>query len=548
MRTANRPARDSIRLPAEFRRESEVGSPYAATRARFTSARDHSLVVGIVAAALFAGACAALFRFTAEDAYIVQRYAKQLVRGYGLIFNIGERVSALTSPLHTLVLGAFTWLLPWPMTAYKVFGAAVAGGAILFAGRRLFADAAERALFLSATLASPFVAMWAIGGLETPLLLACVTVLTVLALELDRDAPSRARLAQFFLLAAVAFLLRHDSIVFVGPLAVGILWKHREKTVPGLIAAILLAAAWLLFAWRYYGDPLPTSFYLKAVETRPGLLGGYAYQLSFVVLCLLPVFVVRWPVRPNIPRIAWVSVVLLSLLGASVGHVHMMFGFRLYVPFIPALVALALRATQPMPLLRRWGFAGPLSANVVLFAVVHSFTVNPNLFHPSVFAPHYGFLSRMAQRGVVYEYTNLGAAEYGDFIDALQQTGRAVAADAEARGIARSARLATIIGGATPNEIPDIYVYDNLVGVRRNCPTLLRAETYRAADYLELMVPRFGPLERQLGDLAATATRVSDVEFEFDGRKEHIVIYFNPVATHTPVPAMLHDPCPPGRR
>jgi hypothetical protein len=501
----------------------------------------------MIAAALFAAACAALFRFTAEDAYIVQRYAKQLVRGDGLIFNIGERVSALTSPLQTLILGALTWLLPWPMTAYKVFGAAVAGGAILFAGRRLFSGDAERAVFLSATLASPFVAMWAIGGLETPLLLACVTVLTALALDMDEGSPSAARLAQFFLLTAVAFLLRHDSVVFLGPLAVGIVLKHREKTLLGLLAAVLLAAAWLLFAWRYYGDPLPTSFYLKAVDTRPLLLGGYGYQLSFAVLCLLPVWVLRRPVRPRVPSAVWLSVVLFSLFAASVGHVHMMFGYRLYVPFVPALVALSLRATQPMQSLQRWGVVGPLSVNLILFAIVHSYTVNPTLFHPSLFEPHYGFLARIARRGLNYEYTKLGAVEYGDFIDALQQTGRAVAADAEGRGIARSARLATIIAGATPNEITDIYVYDQLVGVRRNCPTLLRAETYLAADYLELMVPRFGPLDAQLGVLKATATRVSDVEFEFDGRREHLMVYFNPLASHTPVPAMLHDPCPPGR-
>ena len=513
-----------------------------------TSVRDCGFRVDIIGAALFAAACAAFFRFTAEDAYIVQRYTEQLVRGYGLVFNIGERVSALTSPLHTLILGALTWLLPWPMTAYKVFGAAVAGGAMLFAGRRLFASNAERAIFLSATLASPFVAMWAIGGLETPLLLGCVTVLITLALDMNGRAPSAAALASFFLLIAVAFLVRHDSVVFLGPVAVGVILKYRERTVPGVLAAVVLAAAWLLFAWIYYGDPLPTSFYLKAVDTRPGLLGGYGYQLSFVVLCLLPLWLVRQPVRPAVPAALWISVVLFSLYAASVGHAHMMFGYRLYVPFVPALVALSLRATRPSQLLQRWGVLVLLSANLVLFAIVHSYTVNPTLFHPSLFEPHYGFLFRIAQRGLTYEYTKLGAVEYGDFIDALQQAGKDVAADAETRGIARSARLATIIAGATPNEITDIYVYDNLVGVRRNCPTLLRAETYLAADYVQLMVPRFGRLDVQLGVLNATAKPVSDIEFEFDGRREHLMVYFNQFASHTLVPARLHDPCPPGRR
>jgi len=62
------------------------------------------------------------------------------------------------------------------------------------------------------------------------------------------------------------------------------------------------------------------------------------------------------------------------------------------------------------------------------------------------------------------------------------------------------------------------------------------------------MVPRFGRLDVQLGLLNATAKPVSDVEFEFDGRREHLMVYFNRFASHTAVPARLHDACPPGRR
>ena len=515
---------------------------------RFSQPSTRSRALDVVAAASFLAACAALFRFTAEDAYIVQRYATQFIRGEGLVFNIGERVLALTSPLHALLLTALTWLFPSPMTVYKVVAAVAAVAAILVAGQRLFDDIYERALFLSATLASPFVALWAIGGLETPLLLACVTMITVFVLQMDERPSTDVGLVTFFLLCAAAFLLRHDSVVFTGPLALAVVLRNRRRAVPGVLAAVAAAATWLVFASFYYGDALPTSFYLKAVETRPGLLGGYGYQLSFLAFCLVPVWLTRSPAWPKLSLIVWLAVVLLSLFAASVGHVHMMFGYRLYVPFLPALVAIFLRSTDPARWARRWGWAAPLGANALLFAIVHSYTVNPTLFHPSLFEPHYGFLSRIAARGLAYEYKKLGAVEYGDFIDALQETGRAVRSDAAARGISHSARLATIIAGATPNEIPEIYVYDNLVGVRRNCPTLQRAETYVAADYIELMVPRFGPLERQLGPLENAAVQVSDVPFEFDGRIEHLVVYYNPLALHTPVPAKLHDPCPPGRQ
>jgi hypothetical protein len=195
----------------------------------------------------------------------------------------------------------------------------------------------------------------------------------------------------------------------------------------------------------------------------------------------------------------------------------------------------------------RHGYLLPLSTNLALLFVVATLTVNPTLFLPALFAPHYGFLSRLAARGLAYEYTELPARQYGDFVDALREIGREVRVDAEARGMSHSASLATIVAGATALEIPDLYVYDNLVGVRQACPTLDRAEMYRAADYIELMLPRFRSADRQLGALKPVLQPVADVAFEFDGRTEHLVAYFNPAAIHTPVPTTLHGACPPGR-
>ena len=98
----------------------------------------------------------------------------------------------------------------------------------------------------------------------------------------------------------------------------------------------------------------------------------------------------------------------------------------------PHSSSISLRVTRAGTLDTATGvLSAPLTANIVLFVIVHSYTVNPTLFHPSLLEPHYGFLTRIARRGLAYEYTKLGAVEYGDFIDALQQTGRAVRARCE---------------------------------------------------------------------------------------------------------------------
>src|SRR5262249_54870509 len=269
---------------------------------------------------------------------------------------------------------------------------------------------------------------------------------------------STSELFLFFLVSALAFLVRHDSVVFVAPLAIGVLTKHIRRSIPGVVAAAIAVAAWILFATVYYGDALPTSFYRKAVELRPPLLSGIGYLVSFAILCLLPVIALRRPRSHGLPAGAYSAVALFSMLAAAVGTVHMMFGYRFYVPILPALVAFCMRPTAPITWIRRWGFVLPLAANLALLLVVHSHTVNPTIFHPALFEPEYGFLSRMAARGLVYEYPKEGAWTYGDFGDALQRTGRAIRADAKARGVERSARLATFIAGATTTEITDLYV------------------------------------------------------------------------------------------
>src|ERR1044071_516681 len=76
-----------------------------------------------------------LFPFVIDDAFIVLRYARNLVDTGELVFNAGEGVSALTSPLHALVMaGLYALFREHTLLAYKlVCLACVGGGAALIA-------------------------------------------------------------------------------------------------------------------------------------------------------------------------------------------------------------------------------------------------------------------------------------------------------------------------------------------------------------------------------------------------------------------------------
>src|SRR5688500_1117616 len=86
------------------------------SRRLFLSLCGMALVFAVIACWHFAP-------FTADDAYIVARYAMNARDSGEWAFNRSELISALTSPLHGLVLRALSLISVDPLPAYKVFAA-----------------------------------------------------------------------------------------------------------------------------------------------------------------------------------------------------------------------------------------------------------------------------------------------------------------------------------------------------------------------------------------------------------------------------------------
>ena len=63
---------------------------------------------------------------TVDDAYISYRYARNLARGLGLVYNEGERIEGYTNFLWTVLLGAGIKLGLDPESFAKVLGAGFA--------------------------------------------------------------------------------------------------------------------------------------------------------------------------------------------------------------------------------------------------------------------------------------------------------------------------------------------------------------------------------------------------------------------------------------
>ncbi len=227
-----------------------------------------------------------------DDAYISIRYADNLARGEGLVYNPGERVEGFSNPVWTLAL-----VLPAAMgldalMAAKILGLActglAAGTAVLLAAElarpRTPGAALATALGAAMLAISHPATWWATGGLETPSVGAAL-LLSLYLMTLEARDPGRRPWSA--LVAGLAATSRPETPLLVGALALGravLAWPGRD--LRGLLRWCALAAilplGWLAFRLGYYPDPLPNTFYRKSIQAP--LTRALAYVLPWVKL------------------------------------------------------------------------------------------------------------------------------------------------------------------------------------------------------------------------------------------------------------------------
>jgi hypothetical protein len=207
-----------------------------------------------------------------DDGFISFRYAEHLVRGDGLVYNVGEYVEGYTNLLWTLLLAvAMTLGIP-PETSSKALGITfwLALAAVLaWRSRRPGAPRPFVPLAAALVLLIEDYQTWATGGLETSLF----TLLSVggLLLATQPAAGVRTMVAAGTCLAA-AVATRPDGVIFAAAGVAGAWLVHHDvpprrrlALVAGAVVPLALTGAALVtFKLLYYGDLFPTAFYSKS--------------------------------------------------------------------------------------------------------------------------------------------------------------------------------------------------------------------------------------------------------------------------------------------
>lgn len=231
-------------------------------------------------------AFALLFLRTAwvgDDVYITLRTVDNFVNGYGLTWNVAERVQAYTHPLWMFLLTLFYWptrnayltaLLASFFASFLTFW--------LVARRDGFAALGVLTLLLSKAFLD-----YSASGLENPLTHLLLVLFFIAFIEKQSSPLSIA------FLASLLALNRQDAILFVLPALVYLSVpqdlscltrrKMNFAALRGLFLGFLPLLLWEAFSLFYYGFPVPNTYYAKlgaGIPQRELLAQGPVYFLD----------------------------------------------------------------------------------------------------------------------------------------------------------------------------------------------------------------------------------------------------------------------------
>lgn len=240
--------------------------------------RNHPLVLTlskwIVPLSLISLLTILFWNYTQDDVFITYVYSRNVVEGNGFVFNLGEHIQGTTTPLYTLLMA----------------GVYLVTNDLLHAGNLLSAAFLFLALAIAAHTSYPYLSRYARLGFGV---LGASSGLVYVSFGMETLFYSLLLMLTFYLwfaekrplamLSAAALTwTRADGVVLGVVLVLVALWEvvsgaraARHGYAPlrnwrvwwrpiqwGGIYTIGIAP-WYLFAWAYFGSPLPNTFGAK---------------------------------------------------------------------------------------------------------------------------------------------------------------------------------------------------------------------------------------------------------------------------------------------
>ena len=221
---------------------------------------------------------------TWEDYYITYRASKNLATGHGLTFTQGERVHSFTSPLGVL-LPALANIITAHRSDYAALWifrllsiAAYSGAGLILwrLGRAIRSGQFATGLLIVLFAIDAKIVDFSTNGMETGFLLLFLAW-ALLALI---TPPPRQHIHLGLAWTGLMWT-RPDSFIYISVLALGALMfpissrssSERVRLLKSFLFSGLITSAlylpWLVWAWVYYGSPIPHTIIAKGLFHSP---------------------------------------------------------------------------------------------------------------------------------------------------------------------------------------------------------------------------------------------------------------------------------------
>ena len=206
--------------------------------------------------------------WVSDDGYITFRSIENWFQGYGLVFNVGERVQTFTHPLWLFLQSLFyliTRLFDAPFGLNRLFyGNIVISLSLSLITVVLYSFRVARSTqmgivgLLVLTLSKAYID-YSTSGLENPL--SHLLALGFFGLFLFNKKDDQRHVSTLAFLAGMGALNRLDTILFFLPPLVLLIWgsSNKLKTILSITVGFLPLILWELFSLFYYGSLFPNT-------------------------------------------------------------------------------------------------------------------------------------------------------------------------------------------------------------------------------------------------------------------------------------------------
>ncbi|MBQ6129926.1 MAG: hypothetical protein IJI51_09715 [Lachnospiraceae bacterium] len=242
-----------------------------------------------------------LLAWQSDDSYHAYIMAKNLVDGNGFVYNIGQRATASTCPLFTLVVAAGYFVIRDMFFVSLLINIIFSTAAFYILVNRFCTTRYQILFGLLVLIGSKSFVSYTTSGLENSMLFFLGACFVRIYFDHERyDAKSMFYIS---LLTALIAATRMDAVLIFAPMAVFVYLLKRQtsfaKAVGLGFAGLSPFILWELFATFYYGFPFPNTAYVKLgtdIALRDYIVRGIRYYLNALVcdpiLLVIPLFAI----------------------------------------------------------------------------------------------------------------------------------------------------------------------------------------------------------------------------------------------------------------